>query len=96
MPAQYRPTIHISPLYGGTYTRMHISTCVPTPLPLTALRRLCNLVTLFSGHPVRFVLHADVQAGLWCEWWVAQIADLPARHANMRLMPASRSPNHGD
>ena len=72
-----RTTIRLDPLYGGAYTRLRLCAFVPTPLPGWALRRLCSLLTLFSGHPVRFALSVDDRAVPWSELWTASITELP-------------------
>jgi hypothetical protein len=85
-------SIRLSPLCGGSYTRLRLCVSVPTPLPLAALRCLCDLLALASGERVQFALSVDVQAGPWCDSWAAVIADLPARHARLRLLRFPRRP----
>lgn len=81
-----RPVIQLKPLCGGTYTRLRLCACVPTPLPAWALRQLCALLTLFSGARTRIVLSADEQAVPWCDWWVDSIAKIPEREVSTRFV----------
>jgi len=89
-----RPTIRIEPWYGGAYTRLRLCVFVPTPLPGWALRRICSLLTLFSGHPVRFALSVDDRAAPWSELWVASIAELPD-HCCQTRFSIKRRKDHG-
>jgi hypothetical protein len=79
-------TIQLTPLCGGAYTRLRLCAFVPTPLPAWALRRMCDLLALFSGGCSLFVLSVDDRVAHWSELWIDSIAKLPARHANTRFV----------
>lgn len=88
-------TFQFLPLCGGAYTRLRLCAFVPTPLPVWVLRKLCDLLALFGGESIQFVLSVDAQAASWSELWVDSIADLPARHANTRFVFKRRQDRRG-
>lgn len=94
-PLRPRPIkIRLSPLCDGHYTRLRLCASLPTPMPTGALLRLCNLLSIFSGERVQFVLSAGIQDGPWCDSWVASIAYLPTRHAQLRFERPRRRVAH--
>ena len=87
-------TIQLTPLCGGAYTRLRLCAYVPTPLPGRALKKLCALLTLFSGERIQFVLSVDEEAAPWCELWVDSITELSERQTQTRFLLKRRGSCH--
>jgi hypothetical protein len=87
--------IRLLPVHGGAYTRLQLCVFVPTPMPTWALKRLCDLLALFSGESIQFVLSVDIQAAPWSELWVDSIIRLPSRHSKTRFIIRRRNKHGG-
>ena len=77
-------TIQLEPEHGGSYTRLRLRGSLPTAVPRRAAARLARELTLWSGWPVSCVLCVDREAACWCEWWTDLLADISARHLELR------------
>lgn len=80
---QGQPRLHLSPLHGGSFTRLRLSCSVVTALPPTELQRLLVMLSLWSGWPVRLVLSVDGAAGGWFDFWTDALEGVPEHHLEL-------------
>ena len=80
----------LSPLYGGSFTRLSLSGPVVTVVPGRVLRPWLSQLAFWSGRPIRVVLGADAPAS-WLEVWTEALTAVPERHLRVEFrLPRER------
>jgi hypothetical protein len=89
--------VRLQPLFGGPFTMVQLSGCVPTAMVPRQLRYLAAELALWSGLPVSLALCADAKTAAWCELWVDCLKEIPEGHLEIRFVkPRGHSrPNKG-
>lgn len=85
-----RIKVWLSPLNGGSYTRLRLSGAIPTALPVRELRHLMERMSFFSGYPVECALSVDKEEAGWCEWWTDRLAVIPGHLLDVRFIVRDR------
>ena len=75
----------LSPVLGGSYTRMRLCGAVPTTLPPKELRRLSAMLSQWSGYPVELVLPVAAEKATWLDLWAEAVKTTPGRHLEVRF-----------
>ena len=75
-----RTKVWLSPINGGSYTRLRIVGTFPTALPVWEIRQLVERMSFFNGYPLECVLSVGKREVNWCEWWTDLLASIPVRH----------------
>jgi len=81
-----RIKVWLSPLNGGSYTKLRLTGALPTAVPRKGLVRLVKKMSFMSGYPVEFVLSVDKEKAGWCEWWTERLVVIPERHLKVRFV----------
>ena len=81
--------VWLSPINGGSCTRLRLSGVLPTTLPVCELGQLMEKM-LLTHYPIECVLSVDEEAVDWREWWLDRLAAIPAPHLKMRFVLRNR------
>jgi hypothetical protein len=81
--------IQLSPVHGGTFTKVRLSGILPSALPRNKLRHLISQMHLFSGYKVECVLSVAKETGGWCDEWSDLLTDMPLRDLEVRYRIAN-------
>ena len=84
--------IWLSPLNGGSFTRLRLVGSMPTALPVWEIRQLVERIRFFSGSPIAFVLSAGLEEANWSEWWTDLLAGIPRRLLEVECRRLPRKP----
>lgn len=85
-----RITMNLSPLHGGSFTRLSLSGPVVTAVPGRVLRPWLSQLAFWSGRPIHVVLGADAPAS-WLEVWTDALAAVPERDLEVEFrLPRDR------
>jgi len=87
--------VWLSPLNGGSYTRLRLYAALPTALPVWELRHLAERMSFFSGYAVQCVLSAGLEEANWSEWWTDLLAGIPGRLLDVRFVPRHKKRSIG-
>jgi hypothetical protein len=74
----------LSPVNGGSFTRLRLTGVVPSSVMKKDVARLVRALDFWSGWPVACVLCVDKETACWCEWWTDILVDIPERHLKVR------------
>jgi len=80
----------LSPVHGGSYTRLRLTGVVPSRVTRKDVARLVRALAFWSGWRVECVLPVAREAASWCEWWTDLLAGMPERHLRVRFRLARR------
>jgi hypothetical protein len=69
---------------GGLSTRFWLRGSLRTAVSLKTALRLARELACWSGWPGSCVLSVDRELVCWCEWWTDLLADISARHLELR------------
>jgi hypothetical protein len=81
--------VWLSPINGGSCTRLRLSGVLPTTLPVGELGQLMEKM-LLTHYPIECVLSVDEEAVDWREWWLDHLAAIPAHHLKMSFALRNR------
>lgn len=81
----------LSPVHGGSYTRLRLTGVVPSSVAQRDVARLARGLFFWSGGPVECALSVAMETACWCEWWTDLLAGMPERHLRLRYR-IQRSP----
>jgi hypothetical protein len=88
-PGQFRA--RLVPKYGGSFSQLHLSGCVPTAIPPRLAKHLIEILTLWSGWPVVLALPAAGVTAGWCDLWVDCLRDISVDHLEIRFLLPRRA-----
>ena len=75
-----RIKVWLSPLNGGSYTKLQLTGVVPTAVPRKELVRLVEKMSFMNGYPLECALCVDKETAGWCEWWIDRLVVIPEHH----------------
>ena len=78
--------VWLSPLNGGSYTKLRLIGVVPTAVPTREIVRLVKKMSFMSGYPLECALYVDKETAGWCEWWIDRLAVIAERHLKVRFI----------
>ncbi len=82
----------LSPLQGGSFTKVTLSAMIPTSPPPAHLRSALAGLAFWSGWPVELVLCVGAEADAWCDVWSDALSTVAERHLELRF----QLPRHAD
>lgn len=85
-----RIKVWLSPLNGGSCTKLRLIGAIPMALPAKDLRHLMGKMSFFSGYPVECALSVDKETAGWCEWWIDRLAVIPGHLLDVRFIARDR------
>jgi len=88
--------MQLSPLCGGSFTRLRVCGALPTALPARELARLTARLALWSGWPVQLALPVEGVTDAWFDFWTDAATRVPAHRLELRftLTPRRRTAGH--
>ncbi len=81
-----RIKVWLSPLNGGSYTKLQLIGVVPTAVPQREIVRLVKKMSFMSGYPLECALSVDEETDGWFEWWNDRLAVIPEHHLKVRFI----------